>query len=263
MTGIGPVEPVNSPETNESHDTIGTDAPHLTDRIADLWAGLTPRTRTAAIATAVAGAVAAAATLIPQVSGDSESPAPVPWPANVTTWRYLGFAAPHNSGATSGRYHFAVTVDHGPPVTLRISGTAFPGLTAHALPEPAFTVAASTTRKITVRISVSDCSELPLNADLPFLDVTLRNTRAIQHHSFIFGGTFSRDLSVLLHGACDRAADGPGPRPSGSANSQHVDGVEIPPNRPTAPRALVRPPRRHNKNVTSELAAMPLSAYRA
>ncbi|MFI6010511.1 hypothetical protein ACIBAG_17125 [Streptomyces sp. NPDC051243] len=223
MTGIGPVEPVNSPETSQSHDTIGTDAPRLTDRLGDFWAGLSTRTRTTAVATAVAGAVAAGFTLIPQVSGESEPPTSAPWPANVTTWRYLGFAAPHNSGATSGRFHFAVTVDHGPPVTLTISGTAFPGLTAHAMPEPAFTVAASTTRRITVRISVSDCSELPLNADLPFLDVTLRNTRAIQHHSFIFGGTFSRDLSVLLHGACDQAADTPGPQPSGSANSQNVD----------------------------------------
>ncbi len=203
MTGIEPVEPVNSPETEKSYD------------------------------------------------------------ANVTTWRHPGLAAPHNYGATSGRFHLAVTVDHGPPVTLRVSGVAFSGLTAHAMHEPAITVTGGTTRKITVRISVSDCPDLPLNTDLPCPDVTLRNTRAIQQHSFIFGGNVSRDLSTVLHGACDQVPAGPTPQPSGSARSQNVDLGEIPPNRPRPPRPPARSPSRHNKNVTSELAAMPLSAYRA
>ncbi|WP_128377760.1 hypothetical protein [Streptomyces cavernae] len=57
--------------------------------------------------------------------------------------------------------------------------------------------------RISVRITVATCAGLPLNADLPFLDVTLRNMRAIQRHTFIFSGTFARDLSRLLHTACD------------------------------------------------------------
>ncbi|MCX4880074.1 hypothetical protein [Streptomyces sp. NBC_00847] len=62
---------------------------------------------------------------------------------------------------------------------------------------------AGTTHRITVRITVTDCGGLPLNVNLPFLDVTLRNTHAIQHYSFIFGGSYSHDLSDLLHAACD------------------------------------------------------------
>ncbi len=230
MTGIGPVEPVNSPETEASHDVIGADAPRLSDRLSAFWAGLPPRARTSVAASAVTAAVAAvtaaAVLLLPGSTADPEpppAPAPAPWPANVTTWRYQGLVAPLNSRTPSGRFRFAVTVDHGPAVTLRVTGTAFGGLTAHAVPDPDFTVPGGTSRWITVELSVSDCSDVPRDANLPFFNVTLRNTRAIQHHSFIFGSTFQRDLSALLHRACSTKPAGPVPRPTGSADSQNAD----------------------------------------
>ncbi|MFC8429781.1 hypothetical protein [Streptomyces sp. NPDC057253] len=209
MSGIGPVEPVGSAETGESQDVIGADRPRLTDRWSAWWGGLPPRARKALTGTAAALLAAAVLTvLLPRALTEDPRPEPpptlVPWPANVTSWRYLGPAGlPEPTGAhpTSGRFRFAVDVAHGPPVTLRVTGAAFPGLTAHAVPE-AFTVHAGTTHRVTVEIAVSDCSGLPRNADLPFLDVTLRNTRAIQHHSFIFGRAYSRDLFRLLAGAC-------------------------------------------------------------
>lgn len=225
MSGIGPVEPVDSPETDESHDVIGVDGPRLTDRWTTRWAGLPPRTRMTTL-TMGAIAMAAAAVLIPRAltADRTETPEnPVPWPANVTAWRYLGSTPPASPQATSGRFRFAVSVHSGPPVTVRVIGAAFKGLTAHATPDPDFTVSAGATRRITVQISVADCSDLPLNAHLPFLDVTLRNTRAIQPHSFIFGDAYSRDLSELLHGACDPAPARPAPRPTGSAGSQNAD----------------------------------------
>jgi hypothetical protein len=228
MTGIGPVEPVNSPAAGESHDVIGADETRLTDRWTSRWAKLSPRARRTALATA-ALTLLAAGILLPRVLADehrTEVPdTPVPWPANVTAWRYLGPAGlPETAGAhpTSGRFRFAVDVRSGPPVTLQVTGAAFAGLTAHALPE-AFTVHPGTTRRVTVEISVSDCSGLPLNADLPFLDVTLRNTRAIQHHSFIFGRAYSRDLFELLRGACATSTASQAGRPSGSAGSQNAD----------------------------------------
>jgi hypothetical protein len=135
----------------------------------------------------------------------------------------VGLAQTTDSPTTSGFFRFAVTVNSGPPVTIRVTGAAFDGLVAQAVPEPTFTVHAGATRRITVQISVSDCSGLPLNADLAFLDVTLRNTRAIQRHSFIFGSAYSKDLSQLLHRACGTTNARPGPRPSGSAGSQNVD----------------------------------------
>ncbi|MFJ6388667.1 hypothetical protein ACIQJT_13790 [Streptomyces sp. NPDC091972] len=228
MTGIGPVEPVDSPDPGESYDVIGTDGPRLTDRWSARWRALSPRARRAAL-TATAITVLAAGVLVPRTLAPDPHPAPehtpVPWPANVTAWRYLGPAGlpePPGTHPTSGRFRFAVDVHSGPPVTLRVTGAAFTGLTAHALPE-AFTVHPGTTRRVTVEISVSDCSGLPQNADLPFLDVTLRNARAIQHHSFIFGRAYSRDLFRLLRDACAATPPPQPARPSGSAGSQNAD----------------------------------------
>ncbi|MEX1653827.1 hypothetical protein ABZ960_11675 [Streptomyces pseudovenezuelae] len=228
MTGIGPVEPVDSSDREESYDIIGTDGPRLTDRWSARWRGLPPRTRRATLATTAIALLAAGVLLPRTLSGDQRpepEDTPVPWPANVTAWRYLGPAGlpePPGTRPTSGRFRFAVDVRSGPPVTLQVTGAAFTGLTAHALPD-AFTVHPGTTRRVTVEISVSDCSVLPQNADLPFLDVTLRNARAIQHHSFIFGQAYSRDLFRLLQGAC-AATPAPQPgRPTGSAGSQNAD----------------------------------------
>ncbi|MFK4102335.1 hypothetical protein ACI2L1_20090 [Streptomyces sp. NPDC019531] len=228
MTGIGPVEPVNSPETEKSYDVIGADEPRLTDHLSTRWKRMSPRARRTTLATTVT-ALLAAGVLLPHTLSQNPPPkpkdTPVPWPANVTAWRYLGSAdLPETPGThpTSGRFRFAVDVQHGPPVTLQVTGAAFTGLTAHALPE-AFTVHAGTTRRVTVEIAVSDCSGLPLNADLPFLDVTLRNTRAIQHHSFIFGSGYSHDLAELIQGACASTAPPSTARPSGSAGSQDAD----------------------------------------
>lgn len=221
MSGIGPVESVDSPEANGSYEVIGGDPPHLTDR----WHTLSPRARRAVLA---AGAVAVLGVgtvlLLPADSSRQTDPRPpAPWPANVTSWRYVGLAQTTDSPTTTGFFRFAVAVETGPAVTLRVTGAAFNGLTAQAVPEPSFTVNTGATRRVTVEISVSDCSGLPLNADLAFLDVTLRNTRAIQRHSFIFGASYSKDLSQLLHRACSTTNARPGPQPSGSARSQNVD----------------------------------------
>ncbi|MET8078461.1 hypothetical protein [Streptomyces sp. NPDC005303] len=228
MTGIGPVEPVDSPDSKDSYDVIGTDEPRLTDRWSARWHSMPPRARRATLTT-TAIALLAAGVLVPRTLSEDPHPepehTPVPWPANVTAWRYLGPAGlPTTPGThpTSGRFRFAVDVHHGPPVTLQVTGAAFTGLTAHALPET-FTVHPGTTRRVTVEITVSDCSGLPLNADLPFLDVTLRNARAIQHHSFIFGRAYSHDLFQLLRGACATTPPPQPGRPSGSAGSQNAD----------------------------------------
>ncbi|MBB6416921.1 hypothetical protein [Streptomyces sp. AK010] len=155
-------------------------------------------------------AVAAASTLtLPQALAPDRHPppydpaaAPTPWPATVTAWHHLGRAGSLNSPGRTGRFRIAVAAEHGPAVTLRVAGTSYPGLTARAVPGPAFTVPAGTPRGITVEITVSDCSALSAEVDHPFLDVTLRNTRAIQRHSFIFGRAYARDLSGLFRAAC-------------------------------------------------------------
>jgi hypothetical protein len=122
---------------------------------------------------------------------------------NVTDFVYAGVAHRATAASPVGTFRFDISVRSGPPVTVYGIEAGFTGLRARTAPNPSVTVHAGTTRRIELEISVSNCSGLPLNPDLPFLDVTLRNTRAKQDHSFIFDGAYSRDLSQLLHAACD------------------------------------------------------------
>lgn len=206
MTGIGPVEPTNAPDTAPSYDVIGTDFPRLTDR----WHTLAPRVRRSVLAAAAATAAATITTavlLLPKHSSPAlPAEPPSPWPATVTAFRYAGVVS--KTAATPSPYadfRFDVTVQYGPPVTVYGITPAFAGLHARTTPHASFTVHAGTTHRIMVRISVTECSGLPLDAEFPFFDVTLRNTHAIQHQSFIFDGPYSRDLSRLLHATCDGA----------------------------------------------------------
>jgi hypothetical protein len=225
MTGIGPVEPVNSPDAQETYEVIGADTPRFTDR----WQALSPRLRGAVLGTtALAATTATVIALLPtEPSAPTSTLTPMPWPANVTTFRYTGLAATFDSTPASGLFRFAVTVHSGPPVVLRVTGAGFDGLTARISPAETATIEAGTTRRITVQISVVGCSDLPLDPDMPFLDVTLRNTRAIQHHSFIFAGAYPEDLSGLLHSACRPLPLRPSTRPqaeaTGHADSQNMD----------------------------------------
>lgn len=225
MTGIGPVEPVNSPDAQETYEVIGADTPRLADR----WQALSPRVRRAALGTAALAVTAAGVVVLlpPGVSTPDKVLVPMPWPAAVTTFRYTGLAATFDSAPANGLFRFAVTVHSGPPVTVRVTGAAFDGLTARISPAETTTVDAGTTRRITVQISVVDCADLPLDADQPLLDVTLRNTHAIQRHSFTFGGTYPDDLFQLIRAACDPMPPRPSPRATGSARSQNVEREQI------------------------------------
>ncbi|MFD8223595.1 hypothetical protein ACFV16_05405 [Streptomyces massasporeus] len=270
MSGIGPVEPANSAVEQNSWDVIGTDAPRLADRLAGRWSGLPRGRRRAVVAVAVISVAAAWAVALPQALAPDPgpppyepTPAPTPWPATVTAWHYLGRADPLNSPVKTGRFRFAVTVERGPDVTLRVAGTSYPGLTARAVPAPAVTVPAGTPHGVTVEITVSHCSALPPEVDHPFLDVTLRNVRAIQRHSFIFGRAYARDLSDLFRAACGPTTARSQPWPIGSAGSQNADLGENPPNPPRGSPAPTGHPPRHNKKVTSEPAPLTLPLPRA
>ncbi|BAJ27850.1 MULTISPECIES: hypothetical protein [Kitasatospora] len=65
------------------------------------------------------------------------------------------------------------------------------------------TVPPGGTISLRVGLRVTDCSGAPADASLPYLDVTLRNTRAMETLSQILGDSYARDLSAALHSVCD------------------------------------------------------------
>jgi hypothetical protein len=260
MSGTGPVEPVEPSGPEPGRDVVGSDAPRLSDR----WTRLPAHTRRVTLGAVAALAVTGALLLLPARSATAPpEPALPPWPVDVTEFSYAGVAHRATTAAPVATFRFDVSVRDGPPVTVFDITAGFTGLRARTLPNASITVHARTTRRIALEVSVSDCSGLPLNPDLPFLDVTLRNMRAIQDHSFIFDGAFSRDLSQLIGTVCGTHRPGVRPRPSGSAHSQNADYTEIPPNRPRLDFLDTPQPARHNKKVTSQSATMLISSDQA
>jgi hypothetical protein len=55
-------------------------------------------------------------------------------------------------------------------------------------------------------VRVGNCAETPISADMPLINVTLRNTRAIRTRSEIFGHRYARDLTAVLRSICPTVA---------------------------------------------------------
>ncbi|MFJ9602964.1 hypothetical protein [Streptomyces althioticus] len=78
----------------------------------------------------------------------------------------------------------------------------YAGLSLTSGPATPLQVKGDGSRKIVMTVRVTECGKVPRNAGLPFLDVTLRNTRAKEAHSYILGARYARDLSTALEVAC-------------------------------------------------------------
>ncbi|MFE4668638.1 Tat pathway signal sequence domain protein [Streptomyces sp. NPDC056716] len=128
-------------------------------------------------------------------------PPETPYPSQVTDLTYL---APEHPATESAAFRFAVlvTVRSGPEVTVADIGQPYPGLSLITIPRTPFPTTTGMPRKITITFTAADCGKVPRNAGLPFLDVTLRNARAIEEHSFILGERYAQDLSDALQAAC-------------------------------------------------------------
>ncbi|GAB1330263.1 hypothetical protein [Streptomyces sennicomposti] len=129
-------------------------------------------------------------------------PAP-PYPSQVVDVSYLEPAATP-PGAPPGSFSFAllVSVESGPPVTVTALHQPYAGLSLTSAPRPPFRTAAGSARKIVITMLVTECGKVPENAGLPFLDVTLRNIRAMEVQSFILGSRYAHALSEALQVAC-------------------------------------------------------------
>ncbi|MEU1039323.1 Tat pathway signal sequence domain protein [Streptomyces sp. NPDC005907] len=203
MSGIGPVEPG---EGTRAFDAPEPNPPSPRDRsrgrIADRYA----RHRRPVLAAATAAALLASGGLLYATrphKTPSPPPALPPYPSQSVDVTYLEEAsAPGGVGPRSFSFAVEVRVLSGPPVTVTRMTQPYAGLSLTSAPRAPFRTTAGSSRRIVVTLHVTDCRKAPKDAGLPFLDVTLRNTRAIQAHSFILGTRYAQHLSVALQVAC-------------------------------------------------------------
>ncbi len=209
MTGIGPLEPG---EGTRARDAPGPDEtsgpgprrrrpPRLSDR----------HRRTVLVAAALAALLTAGDLLYATREhrpppGGSRPPRPAPpFPAQVVDVSYLDPAAtPPHAPRRSFSFAVLISVESGPPVSVMRISQPYAGLSLTSQPRTPFRTGAGSARRIVVTLHVTECETVPLNAGLPFLDVTLRNARAIQVQSFILGPRYAQALTEALRGACDR-----------------------------------------------------------
>ncbi|MEU5364497.1 Tat pathway signal sequence domain protein [Streptomyces sp. NPDC005925] len=227
MSVVGPVEP------GEGTHAASASAPREPDgRLAALHERLTARLglhRHAALAGATALVLLAGGGYLYATRPRPPAPPPPPYPSQVVGLDYLGRAAggagpgtdgpdgggPGGGGPDSGpagdpRAPFAfgllLTVTSGPPVTVTRIAQPYAGLSLTSVPRTPFRTKSGYSRKIVITMRVTECGNVPMNSGLPFLDVTLRNARVKQVHSFILGPRYARHLSTALQVACSNSS---------------------------------------------------------
>ncbi|MFJ6073373.1 Tat pathway signal sequence domain protein [Streptomyces sp. NPDC093065] len=189
MSGVGPVE-----------DTVVREAPRPRPR--GRLALRYDRHRRTVLAAAALVVLAGGGYLYASRPQPRPGPPP-PYPSQAIDLVYLA-PATGSPGTTAGDFGFTVllSVRSGPPVTVTRLTQPYDGLSVASSPAAPFQTKSHSTRKIIVTLRVTECEKAPRNPGLPFLDVTLRNARAIESHSFILGTRYARDLSRALEVAC-------------------------------------------------------------
>ncbi|WP_052457143.1 MULTISPECIES: hypothetical protein [unclassified Streptomyces] len=127
---------------------------------------------------------------------------PAPLPGDATRISYAGPVGAPDPGSHTFSLRVTVTTAAGPPLTVEEMQQPFTALTTTTLPETPFTLTEHHSRRITLRIRVDDCAGTPAGFELPFLDVTLRNKRAIQKQTFVLSRTYAADVSAAIRTIC-------------------------------------------------------------
>ncbi|MET8895410.1 Tat pathway signal sequence domain protein [Streptomyces albogriseolus] len=196
MSGVGPVEP--------DGDTRPLDPPSVAPHVrSGPPARRSRRHRRTTAATLLAVAVLAGGALL-YLTRPRPEPAPEPrFPSQTTSFRYL-YMQVRDAGTTSAEFEFTMQAftESDAPVTVLGISQPYAGLSLTSRPATPLRVNGGGSRKIAVTVQVTECGKVPRNAGLPFLDVTLRNTRAKEAHSYILGARYARDLSTALEVAC-------------------------------------------------------------
>lgn len=212
MSGVGPVEPG---EGTRAWDAPEPDTPPRPEPPHGRFTQAYARHRRAVLAGVAAVVVLTGGGYLyatrPEPAPPPEpTPRETPYPSQAVGVSYLG-PAPRPAGAPRERFGFELelSVLHGPPITVEGMTQPYAGLSLRTDPRTPFRIGTKEPRKIAVTMRVTECGKVPKNAGLPFLDVTLRNTRAIEAHSFILGERYAQDLSDALQVACSNESMSP------------------------------------------------------
>ncbi|MFI7400002.1 hypothetical protein ACIBW9_05830 [Streptomyces sp. NPDC049541] len=189
-SGIGPVEQ-SPPEARETAEVLVCGRQHPWTR---------PRPRAALTVTGLAAALTA--TLFTAPLDDARQAAFTPWPLSVTELTYTGLREPPDPRTRTFTFRLRALLDAGPPTTLTRLAQPYDGLTMSTSPATPLTLKAGKPRTLTLQVAVRHCTGLPQSVELPFLNVTLRNTRGTQNPSYILGAAYAQDLSASLRTLC-------------------------------------------------------------
>ncbi|KQV19150.1 MULTISPECIES: hypothetical protein [unclassified Kitasatospora] len=161
---------------------------------------LTDRQRFVLAALSIAGITLVALRALDRPAPPADAPPPLaPFPAQVTRLTYRSVSA-----GEPGSFSILMSVEVAGSYPVELIGLTqpYPGLRVSAHRGLPYEVTAGQSAPLTLDYRVQDCAGLPLDAGLPYLDVTLRNTRAIQTISQIPGDGYALALSRQLHIAC-------------------------------------------------------------
>ncbi|MFD9125182.1 hypothetical protein [Kitasatospora sp. NPDC059571] len=129
---------------------------------------------------------------------------PPPLPSVVSHFHYGGQVSA--AAGPGGRFALRLRAEGDAPFEVTGVQSNYPGLSVSVAGGLPVAVGPGRPVELTVAFAVTDCAQAPPDAGLPFLDVTLRNTRAIETVSQILGPDYARDLSENLHSACPNSA---------------------------------------------------------
>lgn len=198
VNAIGPIEP--GEDTYDAHEVQGAAHP-VRPRPR-----LTRRHRTA-LALATAAAIGTASLGLYLTRPRPPAPPPPLHPSQTVSVKYEGDMTRPRAAERTFSFTIGVSQDSGPPVSVRRIAQPSAALSVTAAPHTPFTVKTGSPRTARITMHIRECRNVPRNAGLPFLAVTLRNARAKQTQSFILGSAYAKDLSRALTAACPRNTD--------------------------------------------------------